>query len=935
MPITRYKRSDVRIIIRSEGSQVVARVETDWASLERRAEADSPRLREALRIDAPVADALDALGPGSETDLRRVTIDLREPRWAGIDWRGIVRPDVPLSAPILHVTAARPRVLDIPLTFPVPRVLQIGGGYGTPREGSMLGGWCALDDVRSYMERKQWATAEVLHFRDLADRVPADRLLRTSRPEEPGTVGWLSRIADLWQTRLIIIESDWAAGPMDALRRAAHLVVRRGGPAVWLIERDAPLLRDVYESIVHSRPFDWIAAQAPEAPALLFAGAGREEALRFLPIRPIAPGAALSPASDDTALQKSAAPAAPQTTKRLARDVNSAFFLANERGGLERGDPRRDRLPTDRALHLGIWIGGSEKGAVSVGSVALFEEAFRWTEQSKGAWIEIGVTPLDFDLLGDPIQELWLPADGESGRITFPLQARSDTLIPGVARVRFTIYYQNNCVQSFRVAALLAGYDGGDGAAVLARALDADPAEVADATYAMRTEYECARLADVAHMPRRNLAILANDLAGQKVATFKADDLFAVTVDANLTPKVEAARRALKNASANAADEYRYVQSNRGTADDLRAVLYDVAAAGWSLYSSLLPNADDRKALEGALATESVVHAAHVDLSKVVPWSLVYDRKIDPRHTRHYVDPLNPAAGSYAVKQALCEATLPGPDGKIPDAVCGEDSKCPLNRDELKRMQLQGETRCFESVVCPRHFWGFRHNIEVPVQQTHGSGPPKPVKMEVAASKPTEVFAAFNRNLARANEHEKSLRGAVAGARRPAALREPIAAERDLVQQTLDLIQPDVVYFYCHAHPAKAEKNGAEVPPRLDFGQDTAADVMTAVDFDGGSWAHGPLVFLNGCATVGFSPAAPSEFITRFVQGRNAAAVIGTEVTIWEMLADEMAVEVLREFLSGIAAGDALLAARRKLLAKYNPLGLAYTLYGSAALHLN
>ena len=39
-------------------------------------------------------------------------------------------------------------------------------------------------------------------------------------------------------------------------------------------------------------------------------------------------------------------------------------------------------------------------------------------------------------------------------------------------------------------------------------------------------------------------------------------------------------------------------------------------------------------------------------------------------------------------------------------------------------------------------------------------------------------------------------------------------------------------------------------------------------------------------------------------------------------------------FLSGISAGDALLAARLALLDKYNPLGLAYTLYPSPQLRL-
>jgi hypothetical protein len=52
------------------------------------------------------------------------------------------------------------------------------------------------------------------------------------------------------------------------------------------------------------------------------------------------------------------------------------------------------------------------------------------------------------------------------------------------------------------------------------------------------------------------------------------------------------------------------------------------------------------------------------------------------------------------------------------------------------------------------------------------------------------------------------------------------------------------------------------------------------------------------------------------------------------MLATEVAIAFLRDFLDHKTAGEALLHARRALLAKHNPLGLAYTLYGSADLKL-
>ena len=100
------------------------------------------------------------------------------------------------------------------------------------------------------------------------------------------------------------------------------------------------------------------------------------------------------------------------------------------------------------------------------------------------------------------------------------------------------------------------------------------------------------------------------------------------------------------------------------------------------------------------------------------------------------------------------------------------------------------------------------------------------------------------------------------------------------------------------------------------------------------TWENRPLVFINGCETAGFAPDALSPFIVKFVEDFGAAGVIGTEVPVWEPLARELAELFLPLFLGGMPAADALLAARRALWARHNPLGLVYTLYGPADLTL-
>jgi hypothetical protein len=63
--------------------------------------------------------------------------------------------------------------------------------------------------------------------------------------------------------------------------------------------------------------------------------------------------------------------------------------------------------------------------------------------------------------------------------------------------------------------------------------------------------------------------------------------------------------------------------------------------------------------------------------------------------------------------------------------------------------------------------------------------------------------------------------------------------------------------------------------------------------------------------------------------------VIGTEIKIWTQLAAPFGVGVLERMLDGASLGEAFLAERRHLLRQLNPLGLAYSFYAPASLHLH
>jgi hypothetical protein len=542
-------------------------------------------------------------------------------------------------------------------------------------------------------------------------------------------------------------------------------------------------------------------------------------------------------------LVRAAQAAAPRSVApRPPRHVNASFFRPDAWGKDVCIAQRSARLSPGEEVHLGIRVGAKDRAIATIGDLVLFEEPFPWSSGADGCWLEIGVTPMDFDNLGAPVQEVWLPREGEMQRVTFALSPRAETAVPGVARVRFTLYYQNNVVQSFRVAALLAMATG-DTAADLARALGTDPKDVpADTGYLARLEYSAASPTQGDTLAARSLSIVANRSAGQKVFTIKGDDFFSSTINSDIADMVQAARDALRDASVNDLEEYRYDRTdNCGKSAELIDRTMQAARRGWELYAQILPDQADRKDVAGRLGDEGVITAAHIDLEHVVPWSLIYDQPVDDAHTEEDVE-VNGVWKTYDVARAVCPAGLPAADGSLPPGDCGTRADCLLHGADEKQRKIVGDVMyCRDRVVCLRRFWGFAHQIEVPAQQTQ----PQQGEEQEPARRIAKIIPAGN----------------------PAAV------------------------------------------------------------------------------VVGFNPAAPSRFIAQFIQSRHASAVIGTEVTVWEELASEMGSLFLTEFL-GVgqdeegrprepkSAGLALVRARRRLLHKHNPLGLVYTLYGSADLHI-
>jgi hypothetical protein len=80
-------------------------------------------------------------------------------------------------------------------------------------------------------------------------------------------------------------------------------------------------------------------------------------------------------------------------------------------------------------------------------------------------------------------------------------------------------------------------------------------------------------------------------------------------------------------------------------------------------------------------------------------------------------------------------------------------------------------------------------------------------------------------------------------------------------------------------------------------------------------------------------PSQAIEFVSALIDS-SASGVIGTEISLFEPLACEFAESFLHHFLRGDHVAEAIRRSRLILLAKLNPLGLVYTPYALATLHL-
>ncbi|MFI6810067.1 CHAT domain-containing protein [Streptomyces luteogriseus] len=153
-----------------------------------------------------------------------------------------------------------------------------------------------------------------------------------------------------------------------------------------------------------------------------------------------------------------------------------------------------------------------------------------------------------------------------------------------------------------------------------------------------------------------------------------------------------------------------------------------------------------------------------------------------------------------------------------------------------------------------------------------------------------------------------------------------------------------IVHLSCHC---RSDQTAAGEHFEYHFAGEDAQDVVVRLDdiladlfpawhqaAEAGAPTR-PLVFLNACGTAVANPVLGVSLLTPFQLNENRG-VVASLANLPDRLAARFSGHFYRSLLAGATAGEALHRAKWRLLEDFaNPLGLLYTLHGSARLHVS
>ena len=500
----------------------------------------------------------------------------------------------------------------------------------------------------------------------------------------------------------------------------------------------------------------------------------------------------------------------------------------------------------------------------------------------EGLLLRVKLFSSDFAIENDTA-ELHLFRTGATERLHFAVTTPE---IVGLARMRAGIYYQNNLVQSILFHAWIDEEEG-------------DRGHWAEVEYSLSEDF-----ADIAQLEPRRVGVFVNDnpdgthMVG--VVGTQTEGALDIGRD-KMGEAVTEFRAKLLGIVMDDQQKYRYRKDNSGDETQLIEDLKTLAYLGTNLYQTIFYQeevidltAQLREALSATLT--SVIQVARLSSDFVFPWAGIYDRRllIDRGKNKVCLEPLK---------------------HNTPEAGFQECATCAHANDP--------------NTICLAGFWGLRHIVEQPLSVVKDGRPTSVVQViKTTDGKPLasiNVYTGDDFKLRVAHQQWIAERIKQKGG--------ALILSDTLTEVHRGLRSPQqLCYFYCHGGSSPSSKN-----PWLTVGRD---ERLMPPDLYGlgldEAWRFKnvrPLVFINACHSIEFTPEALSAFLPRFATA-GASGIIGTEVSVFEPLAVEFGEGLIQAFLDGEPVGPAVQRLRWQLLRKYNVLGLVYTPYCYADLCL-
>lgn len=361
-------------------------------------------------------------------------------------------------------------------------------------------------------------------------------------------------------------------------------------------------------------------------------------------------------------------------------------------------------------------------------------------------------------------------------------------------------------------------------------------------------------------------------------------------------------------------------------------IMVDLATTGFDLYNELFLNDPSELGMKRLRDFDRVLRSPGlISIARCrgnatsLPWAALYTFPLISNDPRKQIFRLCEVFKHQLHTNQWTEHSILQPIQDYLDRpeACSSRPDCPL----------RGPTS--RQTVCPFGFWGFQHLVEQPLQLVE----PTPVdalpKMFQRKQYPQErelVWEAGNK-----------LRCTVGVNPRLTNIDQVYSEIKSLVppnlldieystdgKQILNLVIQGgrhLYYFFCHG---KVDDNKFI----LDFSQSFISSAsLYPMDIQ---WPDQPkpLFILNGCGTTEITPEVMHGLLEK-LHLLGASGVIGTEIPVLPVLAKTIGSMLIYYLINGNSVGEAFLNLRRHLLRQGNPLGLVYTFYAPADLHIH